>query len=122
MSLGEMSEPQCGMPDGTTSSAHVVNKLAPAAERQNKTPICVLGVMDTGNFLSRIRASCPSGLIAQVKWENLILFPRTAQGFRAAVSTLPSLDVGKGVTFYTFVLPEDRCVSLLVKNLGRRMP
>jgi hypothetical protein len=27
-----------------------------------------------------------------------------------------------GVSFHTFTLPEDRCVRLLVKNLGRGMP
>jgi hypothetical protein len=26
------------------------------------------------------------------------------------------------VSFHTFSLPEDRCVRLLVKNLGQRMP
>jgi hypothetical protein len=26
------------------------------------------------------------------------------------------------VSFHTFTLPEDRCVPLLVKNLGRGMP
>jgi hypothetical protein len=28
----------------------------------------------------------------------------------------------KGVNFHIFTLPEDRCVRLLVKNLGRGMP
>jgi len=32
------------------------------------------------------------------------------------------LDESKGVSFHTFSLPEDRCVRLLVKNLGRHMP
>jgi len=30
--------------------------------------------------------------------------------------------MGEGVCFHTFTLPEDRCVRLLVRNLGRRMP
>ena len=30
--------------------------------------------------------------------------------------------MGKGVSFHTFTLPEDRCARLLVKNLGRGMP
>jgi hypothetical protein len=42
------------MPDGTTSNAHVVTNVAPAAERQNKTPIYVSGVVDTRDLLSRI--------------------------------------------------------------------
>jgi hypothetical protein len=43
----------------------------------------------------------------------------TADGFRAAVS---ALDGKGGVCFHTFTLPEDRCVRLLVKTLGRGMP
>jgi hypothetical protein len=42
--------------------------------------------------------------------------------FRAAITALRSLDVSKGVNFNTFSLPEDRCVRLLIKNLGRGMP
>jgi hypothetical protein len=30
--------------------------------------------------------------------------------------------MGENVGFHTFALPEDRCVRLLVKNLGRGMP
>ena len=30
--------------------------------------------------------------------------------------------MGEGVSFHTFTFPEDRCVRLLVKNLGRGMP
>jgi hypothetical protein len=55
------------MPNGTTSNAHVVTNVAPAAERQNKTPINVSGVEDMRDFLSRIWAFCPSGLTAQIK-------------------------------------------------------
>ena len=51
-----------------------------------------------------------------------MLVPNTAEGFRAAVSVLWSLDGSKGVSFHTFSLPEDRCVRLLVKKLGRHMP
>jgi len=29
--------------------------------------------------------------------------------------------MGEGVNFHTFMLPEDRCARLLVKNLGRGM-
>ena len=48
-----------------------------------------------------------------------MVVPSTADGFRADVSALRSLDGKKGVSFHTFTLPEDRCVRLLVKNLGR---
>jgi hypothetical protein len=109
------------MPNGTTVNAYVDANAAPAVERQNKTPIYVSGVEDTRDFLSRIRASCPSGLTAQIKGEKLMLVPRTADGFRATVSALRSSDVGGGVTFHTFALPEDLCVRLLIKNLSRRM-
>jgi hypothetical protein len=37
------------------------------------------------------------------------------------VSALRSLDGSKDVNFHTSSLPEDRCVWLLVKNLGRHM-
>jgi hypothetical protein len=30
--------------------------------------------------------------------------------------------MGGGCEFHTFTLPEDRCVRLLVKNLGKSMP
>jgi hypothetical protein len=30
--------------------------------------------------------------------------------------------MGSRVSFHTFTLPKDRCVRLLVKNLGRGMP
>jgi hypothetical protein len=51
-----------------------------------------------------------------------MIVPGNADGFRATVGALRSLDVSKGVTFHTFCLPEDRCVRLLVKYLGRQMP
>jgi hypothetical protein len=46
-----------------------------------------------------------------------MLVPRPADGFRASVSAVPSLDGSKGV-FHTLSLLEDR---LLSKNLGRQM-
>jgi hypothetical protein len=51
-----------------------------------------------------------------------MVVPSTADGFRAAVSSLHSLDGKEGVSFHTFTLPEDCCVRLLVKNLDRGMP
>jgi hypothetical protein len=50
-----------------------------------------------------------------------MVVPSTANGFRATVSALRSLDEKEGVIFHTFSLPEDRCVRLLVKNLRKRM-
>jgi hypothetical protein len=51
-----------------------------------------------------------------------MVVPSTADGFRAAVSALRPFDERKSVSFNTFTLPEDHCVRLLVKNLGRGMP
>jgi hypothetical protein len=99
------------------------NSAVPAGERPNKTPIYVTGVNDTRSFLAWLRAESKSELSALLKGEKLMLVPRTAGGFRAAVSTLRSLDGSRGVKFYTFSLPEEeRCGRLLVKNLGRNTP
>jgi hypothetical protein len=43
----------------------------------------------------------------------------TADGFRATVSALRSLNGKEGVSFHTFSLPDDRCMRLLVENLGK---
>ena len=51
-----------------------------------------------------------------------MVVPSTANGFRAVISALRSLDVGEGVRFRNFTLPEDRGVRHLVKNLGRGLP
>jgi len=51
-----------------------------------------------------------------------MVVPSTADGFRAAVIALRSLDGKYGVSFHTFTLPEDRCARLLLKNLGRGKP
>jgi hypothetical protein len=59
--------------------------------------------------------------MAQLKAEKLMVVPSNADGFRASVSALRSLDVGR-VSFHTFTLPEDRCARLLLKNLGTGMP
>jgi hypothetical protein len=50
-----------------------------------------------------------------------MVVPSTADGFRATVSPLHSLDGKAGVSFHTFKLTEDRCAPLPVKNLGRGM-
>jgi hypothetical protein len=51
-----------------------------------------------------------------------MLVRETADWFRAAVIALRSLDGGRGVSFRTFSLPEDRIVRLLVRNLSKCMP
>jgi hypothetical protein len=48
-----------------------------------------------------------------------MVVPSTADGFRAVVSALRDLNGREGVSFYTFTLPMDRCVRLLVKIRGR---
>jgi len=118
----DMSGPLSGMPIGTTDKAHVTNVCFPAGQRPNKTPIFISGVIDTRTFLAWLRASCRGGLMAQLKTDNLMVVPSTADGFRSAVSALRSLDGKDGVSFHTFTLPEDRCARLLLKNVGRGMP
>jgi hypothetical protein len=55
-------------------------------------------------------------LVAQMKGEFLMLMPETADGFRATIGALRSLE-SEGVSFHTFLLPEDGCVRLLFKNV-----
>jgi hypothetical protein len=50
-----------------------------------------------------------------------MVVPSTTDGFRAVASSLRSLD-GREGEFPHFMLLEDRCVRLLVKNLGRGIP
>jgi hypothetical protein len=57
-----------------------------------------------------------------MKGETLMLVPETADGFRATTGALRSLGDDKGVSFHNFSLPEDQCVHLLLKNVGKRMP
>ena len=109
----DMSGPLSIITAGTTEAGAV-----PTGERPNKTPVFVTGVTDTRGFLAWLKTLCPSSLSAQ----KLMIVPGNADGFRATVGALRSLDGSKGVTFHTFCLPEDRCVRLLVKYLGRQMP
>ena len=81
MSVEDMSRPLDGMPAGTTS-AHIV----PAGERHNKMPIFVSRITDTRDFLTWLRAPCPSSLTAQMEDERLMIVPGgTADGFGATV-------------------------------------
>ena len=117
----DMSGPLSDMQVGTTTHAQVTNAYLPAGERPNKTPIFITGVRHARAFLAWLWASCPGSLTAQLKAEKLMVVPSKANGFRAVVSALRSLDGAEDVSFQTFTLPEDRCVRLLVKNLGRGM-
>ena len=99
-------------PDGTTNLAHVANACLPAGQRPNKTPIFISGASDTRSFLAWLRTSCPGGLMAQLKGDKLMVVPSTADGFRATVSALLSLDGKEGVSFLTLNLREDGCVRL----------
>jgi hypothetical protein len=94
----------------------------PPGQRRNRTLMFITGVTDIRGFLVWLRSRCPKSLTAQMKGEKLTMVPETADDFRAAVSALTSLDASKGVTFHPFLLPEDRCARLLIKNLDRRMP
>jgi hypothetical protein len=87
------------MPDGTTLSAHVVNTCVPA-EQCPKKPIFITGFNDNRGFLSWLRASCPNYLTAQLKAETLMVVPSTADGFRATVSALRSIDGRESVRFH----------------------
>ena len=117
-----MSGPLSEKPDVTTTHAPVTNAYLPAGVRPNKTPIFISGFRDTCAFLAWLRTSCPCVLTAQLKAEKLMVVPSNANSFRAVVSTLRSFDYGEGVSFYTFALPEERCVRFRVMNLGRGMP
>ena len=97
-----MSRTHSDMPDGTTTHAQVTNVCFPAAERPNKTPIFISGDRDTRAFLAWLRASFPGGRTTQLKAEKLMVFPSTANRFRAVVSALRSLDVGESVVLHTF--------------------
>jgi hypothetical protein len=111
------------MPAGTTPDTRMEpTTVIPAGERHQKTPIYVSGVTDTSGFLAWLRESCLIGLSAQMKGERLMLVPKTADAFRATVRALRFLHGSKGMCFHTFSLPEDRCVRLLLKNLGKHMP
>ena len=118
----DMSGTLSDKPNGTTPNAQVTNTCLSEGERPNKTPIFISGARDTRAFMAWLRGFCPGGLTTQLKAKKLMVVPSTANGFRAAVSALRSIDVGEVVSFHTFTLPEDGCARLLVKNLGCGMP
>ena len=109
----DISGPMSDMSDGTTTNDHVANSSLPAFLLQVSTAPGILGVA---------AGILPQPTIGPAEGRKLVVVPATADGFRGAVSALRSLDGESGVTFHTYSLPEDRCVRLLIKNLGRRMP
>ena len=117
----DISGPLSDTPVGTTTHAQVNNACLTAGERPNKTPIFISGVRDTRAFLAWLRASCPGGLKAQIKAEKLMVVPSTANGSEPR-SAHCSPSMGERVSFHNFTLPEDCCVRLLMKNLGKGMP
>jgi hypothetical protein len=117
-----VSGPLSVTPFGTTPTTAQADKVVPLGERRNKIPVYVSGVKSTRKFLDWIRPMSESRLVAQMKGEILMLVPETDDGFRATIGALRSLDAAEGVSFHTFSLPEDRCVRLLLKNVGKRMP
>jgi hypothetical protein len=118
----DVSGPMGGTPTSNTSSSAQVEKVVPPGERRNKPPVYVSGVKKIRSFLEWVRTKSASKIVAQMNEEYLMLVPETADGFRATIGALRSLGDGEGVSFHTFSLPEDRCVRMLLKNLGKRMP
>ena len=110
------------MPDGPTANTHVANACLPAGQLLHNKPILISDFNDTCSFLACLRTSCPGGLKAELKCENLIVVRSTANGFRAVVSALRFLHGKDVVNFHTFTLPEERCGRRLVNNLSRVMP
>jgi len=89
----DMTWPLSDKPAGTTPNAQVTNSCVSAGELPNKTPISISGARDTRAFLVWLLPSCPGGLTGQLKAEKLMVVPSTANGFRAAVRALRSIDV-----------------------------
>ena len=58
----------------------------------------------------------------ELKGDKWLDIPSTDDGFRGAVSALRFLSRKEVVSFHHFTLPEDRCLRLIVKNLGRVAP
>jgi hypothetical protein len=76
--FSDMSGPLSDMPVGTTRNTQVTNTCLPVGERPNKTPIFISGVNYTRSFLASLRTTCSGGLKAQLKGENLMVVPATA--------------------------------------------
>jgi hypothetical protein len=100
----DVSGPLNGTPAGTTPDKPMESTtVVPAGERHNKTPIYVYGVTDTGGFFTWLRKSCSRVLSAQMKGERFMLVPNTADGFRATIHALQSIDGSQGASFTLFL-------------------
>jgi hypothetical protein len=119
---GDVAGPTGGSHTSTTPTSAKVEKVVPPGERRNKTPVYVSGVKNPCRLLEWVRTKSATKLVAETKGEYLMLVPECADGFRATFGALRSLGEGEGVTFHTFSFPEVRCVRLLLKKLGNRMP
>jgi hypothetical protein len=89
-----MFGPLSDKPDDNTPIAIVANTCLQAGQSTNKAPIFLIGISDAHNSLSWLLASFPGGPMAQLKSENLMGFPRTANRLIATIGALRSLDVG----------------------------
>jgi hypothetical protein len=116
-----VSGPLSVEPIGTTSTTAQVDNVVPPRERRNKTPVYFSGVKNTQNPGVDSREVRKQTRGADER-RDPDAGAKTADGFRATIGALRSLDVSEGVSLHTFSLPEDRCVRLLLKNLGKRMP
>jgi len=116
-----MSGPLSDKPHGTTPYVQVANARFPTGERLNKTAIFISGVRDTRVFLAWLRAFCPGGLEgptkARSRWSSHQ--QKTGSEPLSAHWCPPMREVA---SIHVFTLPEDRCVLLLVKNLGSGIP
>ena len=104
-----LSGPPSSIPAGTTFIQAPEVNVVPAGQQRNKTPIFITGVSDTRGFLAWMRATCRSGLTAQIKAERLVLVPETSDSFRATVAALRSLDASRGVSFHLFAAGGPQC-------------
>jgi hypothetical protein len=89
---GDVSGPLSVAPIGTTSTTAQVDKVVPPGERRNKTPVYVSGVKNAQipGLDSREVGKQTRGPYER---RDLMLVPETADGFRATVGALRSLDV-----------------------------
>jgi hypothetical protein len=124
MSVCDMFGPLNGMPVGATipnpqpANPSAVNTGA----LRNRTPIYIMGVSDTRGVLACLRSCCLKGISAQMKGEQQMVVPGTADDFWAANTAIRYLVVSKSVCLHTFSINEDRRGRLLIKKLGRGMP
>jgi hypothetical protein len=77
------------------------------------------GVRNTSIFPDWIRVKSASNLVAQMKGGTLMLVPVMPT---AIIGAQRSFDESEVVSFHTSSHPEDRCVRLSLKTLGKRLP